>query len=233
VDGISGKLIGRFPNLKPIEPIKFGNLYQCTKCGHFWFLPEHKAFLHRIRDEILPLAQAWKEGEFFVGNDILGVLKEIGGVENYYKDQIFVPCSVIEKSGIRAEKAIILISKNPPYNWPKKELIHWADEITSVQISPFALPHNVRKASMEKREESMGFSPVGIIDDNEEEYTLGCQSHFFDFKGVKGKDVRLSGREKKWKKVVFPGTADAYYFVDWFDGCEKLLSAEWRNNDVR
>ena len=48
VDGIEGALLDRFPTLKPVEPLKFGYLYQCSKCGRPWFLYEHKVWLDRI-----------------------------------------------------------------------------------------------------------------------------------------------------------------------------------------
>lgn len=69
----------------------------------------------------------------------------------------------------------------------------------------------------------MGFAPVGIVDRGGNEYTLVSKSHFFDWRGIVGEDIRLSGRQKKWRKTVHPEPAEVYFFVDWFEGCEQTL----------
>jgi hypothetical protein len=79
------------------------------------------------------------------------------------------------------------------------------------------------KSSTLKMEVSMRFAPVGVVDKKGTEYTLPCESHFFDSNHIKGEEISLSGREKKWKKTVLPSPAQAFYFVDWFDGCEEIL----------
>src|SRR5262249_32749506 len=122
----------------------------------------------------------------------------------------------------------VLVSKQPPIQRPEPATIHWAEELVAVAPSPFALPLSVRIASSEKREEAMGFAPVGIEDRTGTEYTLGSASQFFDYKGVRGPDTRLSNRQKRWwqwrwRNVVFPQPAQAYSLVDWFEQCETLL----------
>lgn len=222
-DGIDGSFVDQFPDLKPVEPLKFGHLYQCSRCGCYWFLHEHKRWLSRIHDDSLVLVHRWNESRLTVEASVLNVLASIGGVENFNKDHFAVPCAIQNVSGQQHEKAIVLISKQPPFGWPEAHLVHWADELVVVAPSSFALPLSVRQASSEKREEAMGFAPVGVVDKKGIEYTLGCESRFFDYNGTRGEEMRLSGLQKKWRNIVWPKAAQAFYFVDWSDQCDKLL----------
>jgi hypothetical protein len=70
----------------------------------------------------------------------------------------------------------------------------------SVTPSPFALPLDVRKASAEREEVSMGFAPFGVMDNHGNEYTLGAETNFFDTDGVKGKDIILSLYRGKYRE---------------------------------
>ncbi len=221
-DGIHGSLLEQFSEIEPIEAWKFGHLYQCSRCSCSWFLPEHKQFLQRINDNLLPLARYWNQTSLTLNSSTLSALAKIGGVEGS-KDCISIPCVVENVSGGYHDKAVVLISKQPPYFWYEPTIVHWADQLATINPSPFALPLDVRKASSEKREVSMGFAPVGIVDRQGTEYTLSYESRFFDNNGIKGEEISLSGREKKWKKTVLPSPPQAFYFVDWFDGCEDIF----------
>lgn len=225
VDGIAaeGSLLDQFPELKFVELLKFGHLYQCSKCGQSWFLHEHKHWLHRIRNDHLPLVRHRNQKCLTVGDSVLSILASIGGVEDFYEDYIAVPCSVQNMSGQQHEKAMVLVSKQPPFGWHERQKVHWANEVAAVSASPFALPLDVRRASSEKSEEAMGFAPVGVVDKKGTEYTLGHESHFFDRNGIKGEEISLSLRQKKRRNVVWPEPAQVFYFIDWFDGCEELL----------
>lgn len=224
VDSIHGAVLGQFAELKPVEPLKFGHLYQCAKCARFWFLHDHKLWVDRIADDHLPLVRHWNQKRLTVGDSVLSILATIGGVEHDYKVYIAVPCSVHNMSGQQHEKAVVLVSRQPPLRWHGPQKVHWADEVAGVSASPFALPLDVRRASSEKSEEAMGFAPVGVVDKKGTEYTLLRDSHFFDRKGIKGEEIRLSERQKKWRNVVWaPEPPQAFYFIDWFDGCEELL----------
>lgn len=224
MDGIQGSIISRFPELKPVEPLKFGDLYQCSRCGRSWFLHEHKQWLNRIDENSLPLVRQWNHSRLTVDTSILNTLASIGGVEEHYKGYIAIPCCAQDVSGQKHERAIVLVSKQPPFGWPEPQTVHWSYELAAVTPSPFALPVGVRRASSEKREDAMGFAPVGVVDKRGKEYTLGCQSHFLDSNGIKGEELSLSGRQKEWRNVVWPKPAQAFYFVDWFDRYEQLLA---------
>lgn len=228
-DGIlGGKAVEKaseyFPELKAVEPLKFGHLYQCDKCKSFWFLHEHKQKIDRIRPEYMPLVRYWSQNRLSVKESVLEILSNIGGVPDYNKGYISIPCSVNNIAGEWHDKALVLVSKQPPDSWTELQKVHWASEINTISLSPFALPIDVRRASEEKREEAMGFAPVGVIDSKGTEYTLGCTSQFFDHNGIKGEEIRLSGHQKRWKRVVWQKPVQAVYFVDWYDKCDELLA---------
>ncbi len=191
-------------------------------CCCSWFLPEHKQYLQRIHDNLLPLAHYWNQTPLTLNSSLLSALAKIGGVEGY-KDCIAIPCAVENVSGEYHDKSLVLISKQPPYSWYEPPIVHWADELLTINPSPFSLSRNVRKASSQQREISMGFAPVGVVDKKGTEYTLPCESHFFNSNGIKGEEISLSGRENKWKKTVLPSPTQAFYFVDWFDRCEDIF----------
>ena len=70
----------------------------------------------------------------------------------------------------------------------------------------------------------MGYAPVGIVDRQGNEYTLASVSRLFDWHSIRGEEISLSGRQKKWRKTVMAEPAEEYYFIDWFDQCEELLA---------
>ncbi len=223
LDSIDGSLLVEHPELWRVEAWKFGELYRCSNCGRHWFLHEHRRKISRIHDTLLSLAQHWNRSRLVLNTSQLSVLASIGGVVDYYKDYVAIPCSARNVSGQQHHKAIVLVARQPPHFWYEPQMVHWADELISVVPSPFALPLEVRRASREKREESMGFAPVGIVDKQGKEYTLGWYGEFFDKQGIRGEEIRLSGRRKRWREIVRPEPAEAYYFVDWFDRCEGML----------
>jgi hypothetical protein len=224
VTAIAGSLIDQIPQLTPVEPLKFGHLYRCSKCDRWWFLDDDKHWLHRIDDERLPRVREWHTRSLTANDSLLRVLASIGGTEDQYRGHIAVPCSVQDVNERHHEKSLVLVSKQPPLGWCEPQAFHWADEMAAVSPSVFALPLEVRRASAEQREESMGFAPVGLVDPRGTEYTLGCAGHFFDHNGIRGDQIRLSGRRKRWRNIVPPEPPAAYFLVDWFDGCNELLT---------
>jgi hypothetical protein len=217
VDGIQGAL----PSvLQKVESWKFGALYRCSFCGRLWFQSNDGKRIARIQDRLLPLAQHWNVTPLSVDETLLDA---IGGTARPSSQYIGVPCAVKNVSGQLHDKALVMFSKQPPYFWYKPEMVHWADEIVDVRSSAYALPLDVRQATFEKREVKMGFAPVGIVDPKGHEYTLSWESNFLDAQGLKGEEVRLSGRQSGWKKTIPPTPVEHYYFVDWFPRCKRIL----------
>jgi hypothetical protein len=59
VDSIQGSLLGDYPELRPVEPWKFGHLFQYSRCGRQWFLHEHKQKIGRIQDDPQKPTSSW------------------------------------------------------------------------------------------------------------------------------------------------------------------------------
>ena len=133
---------------------------------------------------------------------MLQELALIGGVRDYHGGRLAIHGAVQNTSGQRHDKAIVLVSKEPPYREYDPHTIHWADEIVSVTASPFALSCAVRTESAERAEISMGFAPVGIEKETGAGMgtTLGCATSFLNANSVKGEDTRLSEYQGPWQE---------------------------------
>lgn len=222
VDGVQGEPPD---GLLRVEAWKFGVLYRCSYCERSWFQSDDRRQIDRIQEHLLPLALHWNATPLSVDETLLHKLAAIGGTTKPSRQYIGVPCSVKTISGEMHDKALVMFSKRPPYFWYQPEMVHWADEIADILPSDFALPLDVRRATLEKQEVRMGFAPVGIVDSQGREYTLSHETNFLNAEGLKGKEVRLSGRQRGWKKRVLPTPVEHYYFVDWFPQCEEWLLA--------
>lgn len=223
-DAIYGSLIAEFPELVPVERMKRGQLYRCSKCGGTWLLNESKDWLRRIPQDDVRRLREWNRSQSTLEEPFLAVLAAIGGIATS-PDVIGVPCAVETRSGLRLEKAVVYVCKIPLGGYEPPTQTLFPADIASVAASPFALPLDVRRASFEKADESMGFAPVGVVDGKGREYTLACISDFFDKDAAKGEEMRLSGRTRRWPKVVWPEAVQAVVFVDWFEGCESRLAS--------
>ncbi len=221
--GIYGSGISQFNQIKFVKNLKRGKLYICERCNNSWYLLENEEWLYRIPKEYESLFENWNKNRNDINESAYQTLKEIGGVAHNSMDRISFPCCVVEKNGNTVEPAIVVISKSPPYNWPETNLIKCSSEIKEIRTSPFALSSEIRLASKEKYEESMGFAPVPVKDSSGKYFTLGHESEWFNTEGVLGQDLKLSDRLKKWKNIVWPQAPQAYYFADWFDSCESLI----------
>lgn len=229
-DGIDGSIFSQYKQIKFVKKLKRGKLYICEKCNNSWYLKENEEWLNRIPKEYESLVDYWNENKINISESNCQTLREIGGVAHNSMDGISFPCCVVETNGNVVEPSIVVISKSPPCNWLETDLIKWTSEIKEIRTSPFALSREIRVASNEKREERMGFAPVSVQDNSGKHFTLGNASEWFNSEGVLGKDLKLSERPGKWRNIVNSQEPQAYYFADWFDGCESLIIKADRTN---
>ncbi len=130
--GIYGDCITQFPELAEIEALKFGHLYQCSKCDQYWFYHSNKSWLYRIHQDHLPLVHHWNKGSFACNDDTITILSGIKGVVDLCYEHISIPCSVKHKSGVLYDKSVVMIAKHPPYSWPEPHKVFWGEDILSV-----------------------------------------------------------------------------------------------------
>jgi hypothetical protein len=223
-DGIYGSGISQFRQIKFVKKLKRGKLFTCERCHNLWYFLENEKWLYKIPKGYESVVEIWNNTNNDISENTCRQLKRIGGIAHNSMDRISFPCCIVERNGTVADPAIVIISKSAPYNWPDLNLIKWASEIKEVKVSPLALPIKIRLASKQKREESMGFAPVPVTSRSGLYFTLGCESEWFNANGVLGQDLELSAKLKKWKNIVWPQAPRAYFFADWFDGCELLIT---------
>lgn len=225
VDGISGVLLSQFPNLVLKRNLKFGEMWRCQKCETPWFLTSNRQWIHRIGLEFKPLVAHWNETALDLTLPCLRAATGIGGVRNDWEETVILPCAVTTKNGERFEKAILQVTKTPPYRWYSLEKVRWAWEIAELEGSRFTLPLQVRRASHEKREEAMGFAPTDVQSNDGRSFTLGNASDFFEHEGVTGPNIQLAPRPRKRNVVPFAET-QAWFWVDWNDDLvEKITTS--------
>jgi hypothetical protein len=228
VDAIDASLADALPRFGAMEALKFGAFTRCTDCGIAWFFNADRTFLSKIPEHWVESVRRWSDSDLTIGSDTVSALASIGASEPVHSasESITIPCTTRSVSGQVHEKAIVTVSRRPPGHWSPQP--RWGNELESVTASRWALPLTVRRAFFETVAESMGFRPVRVLDPKRTEYTLADFSHFFNWNGVAGSDLRLSDRQKRWwelrwRNIVWPCSAQAYYVVDWFTGCETLL----------
>jgi hypothetical protein len=219
-DYIDANVLTNYPRLEADAALKFGHLRRCRDCGGVWFAPEGNGFAFRLLEEWLPDLQRWDAQPFRASPEFIDTLAQVGGVATNGRSILRFPCVVTTAAGERHERAVVLISKLAPVRALVQGL-PWlsVDEHCTAQRSALALPVIVRRASFEQPDAS----PVGVIDRCGKEYTLTQGSEFFDKDGVKGPEIKLSGRPAKRGTLVWPAPPDSVFLLDWFDGCEKLV----------
>lgn len=223
-DNIDAGVLANYPQLEADTALKFGHLRRCRDCGGVWFAPEGTGFAFRVLEEWLPDLERWDEKPFAASPELIDTLARIGGIATQRRSVLRFPCSVVTANGQRHERAVVLVSKLAPVRALVQGL-PWLglDENCVVERSPLVLPVIVRRALFDELEDGHQATPVSVEDKAGKEYMLSQRSEFFDKEGVRGADIRLSGRANRRGALVWGAPPDIVFLLDWFDGCEKLV----------
>lgn len=213
-DGISIAQLNYFDNLHLISTAKGCKEYCCNKCDTKWSFAEGSKWMNKVvRSE---LYEAWKRTNVIPTELQIEALKKIKGVCDKDKVNTYYPCRVVS-GNIVFEKAIIIeTSGNFFGKFPCGREVHLLNESHSISPSIYALPHEIRMASMTANEVSMGFAPVNIRNNNGNIYTLHSQMHFVDVNGLRGSDFKLDDEKPHRKNILHPDWADGYFICDNF-----------------
>lgn len=224
-DGFQGIPTSEIPNLQFERNLKFGELWKCRNCSTLYFVssPGDRLYIARITPKHQHLTDYWEQNSLALPPDCVEVAEQIGGFLDVWSATVIVPCILELQDGQRFDKAILRVSKQPPYRWYPPESVFWANQVKNLFPSPFSLSLEIRRASYEKKEESMGFAPADVETLNGNSFTLHCQSDFFDQDGVKGSELKLATRPRK-RKIVQPTETQAYVWVDWEDKLVEQLT---------
>lgn len=220
-------------HLKPVKSLKFGHLYACELCGSNWVLDNGRDAMTRAPDDRRDVLSEWNESQLSIGQEHLRVLDEIGGTSPSYwlghDRAIAIPCAITMRSGERIDPAVVWITERPPIDGFAHRIRLYRN-IGSVERSRFALPMDVRRATVLAREVRMGFSPTRVVTTNGTPFVLHWATSLFHQDGVTGSEIRLSATRFRMDESVTIAEADpthaTYVFADWFEGAENLNKAQ-------
>ncbi|MDD4872157.1 MAG: hypothetical protein PHR77_16500 [Kiritimatiellae bacterium] len=222
--------------LKQVKSLKFGHLYACQLCGLNWILDETRSTMTRVPNDRRDILNEWNENQLSIEQEQLRVLDAIGGIATTYcmghYRLIVVPCAISMRSGERIDPAVVWITDRPPID-DFVSRIKLYQNISIVEPSLFALPMDVRRATVLAGEVSMGFAPTRVVATNGTPFVLHWGTSLFNQDGITGSEIRLSAKRFRMDESIIIAEADfthaTYFFADWFEGAENLNKAQSGN----
>ena len=219
--------------LKQVKSLKFGHLYACQLCGLNWFLDDACSTMTRVPNDQRDILNEWNENKLYIEQEQLRVLDTIGGTApNYWMGHdgvIAIPCAISMRSGEHIDPAVVWITRRPPVGVFTSR-IRLYQNISAVEPSRFALPMDVRCATVFAGEVSMGFAPTRVVATNGTPFILHWATSLFNQNGITGTEIRLSAKPFRRDESVTIAEADlthaTYFFADWFEGAEYLNKAQ-------
>lgn len=123
---------------------------------------------------------------------------------------LMVPCKVITKDRQILDMSLISFQKiDTIEGWQKH--IRSAEEISDILPSAYTLRYKLRLATTKAQEIRMSYSPTAIKALPWQRFNLNGITNFFDYRGIKGKDIR-----KSWffsmKSLTFSDDTDKITF---------------------
>lgn len=178
-----------------VNPIKLkkGTLFQCRSCESHWYLDSDELFMNHVKDEKLETIKLWSGSDQKLTSDQSEALKQIGSTppDLYGNGSKFIetPCQVKTKVGEIVECAIVSIQSHAPLeDWRNYRL---ASEIEEISASKYALPLEVRLATTQAEEISMGFAPTLVQLSNAEKMFLNWTTNFLKVAGVETAETKI------------------------------------------
>lgn len=211
--------------LKHDMDLRIGQIYYCPHCEQRWYLDGEKVFMFIVSKDFLKYIYEWNNKVFELTNEQLAQLKIIGSTSNgIFENFISIPCEVTTQNGNIYKKSFITFHSKPPtseYSW------HFSDDIVSIRPSEYCLPQDVRLAASQAYEIRMGFAPTKVQDEQGNKYFLNGSIDFFDYKGIKGENIKLSGEKSDATIPIINETvAEIEYFIaDYSESLEFLRVA--------
>jgi len=159
VDGIDKFLIGNFKNINEISKVKTVIEYKCDICKTLWVLADNAQFISKVvRNE---LYAKWKSQSWFPTSSQMEILNQIIGAFDYYEKNVYFPCKIKLPNGLWVQKAILIATTGDCFGrFPIDQNVTILDDSHGISQSDYALPANIRAATMVAREKSMGYAPV-------------------------------------------------------------------------
>jgi hypothetical protein len=225
-----------FDQLKQVKDLKFGHLYACRLCGLNWVLDDDRYTMTRVPPDRQGVLNEWNENQLPIEQEQLRVLDAIGGTAPKcwmgHDRVVEIPCAITTGSGERIDPAVVWITKRPPID-DVTSRIRLYQNIAAVEPSQFALPMDLRRATVLAHEVRMGLAPTRVVATNGTPFVLHWATSLFYQNGIHGSEIRLSAKPFRMDKTVTIAETDfahaVFFFADWFEGAEKLNKAQPEN----
>ena len=187
---------GGYPDaLRFVEPLKFGELFQCRRCGKYWVLDPHQIFMTLVEPEKQDLVIEWGRRDLAPTRKQLEKLLEIGspGVSRYGSGQTFreFPCKCRMRSGELVDYCIVHVCRSLPI-LDDDYTVRLMDEVDEILDSEFALNFAVRDAAWNAREFRMMYSPTLVKNEQGRRYIINGSGYFMDYDEVVGAGISLA-----------------------------------------
>ena len=215
--------------LEFVRALKFGDLYRCGVCDRWWYLDPDSPMMERVPTPRRELLDAWDAKRLSPSGSDLGVMREIGATcSDLYGNERGdwnVPCKIRWADGDISDPCVLIVSKRPPINdWQRRLALF--EDIASLEPSKYALPREVRLASYNAPEISMGFTPTHVKSSGGAIFILNGYNDVFWYDGVKGCDISLEPSRFEYSPSIpivhTPIEAISFVYCHWFPECVDL-----------
>jgi hypothetical protein len=181
------------------------------------------------------LVAEWDAHSLLPSETDIEVMREIGGTESDLygngEGEFKFPCRVNWTNGGSSDPCVIIVTKQPPLSeWQHRTGLF--AEVASVEPSGYALPPDVRVATYNAPEVSMGFCPVRLKSPSGAPFVINGPCDVFWHGDLKGCQISLDASVMRHRDntsiINTPIDAISFVYCDWFDGCEDLaLAGDW------
>ena len=215
--------------LAPSRPLRCGVLYACRDCGQPWYLDADGAAMNRVAPAREALLAAWDAQPLPVAPDHLSALSAIGATHPRYwlggQGVLAIPCAVTLTGGERLDPALVWLTRRPPLDAFPACVRLWQG-VAAVEPTRYALPFDVRQATVSAPEVRMGWAPTRVEAPDGRAYALDWATALFGQDGLVGDQLRLSRRRLRPDETLPAGRFDGDWatclLADWPPGVEQL-----------
>jgi hypothetical protein len=211
-----------------VGTLRYGRLFRCRYCGRPWYEPE-QGLCTSVERSWLPLLGRWNAQPLVPTHAQVLSMRAIGAVQwTAFGDAVLrVPCRV-RASNSSHDPALALLQNQPLLMWrsPAPKVL-CVDEVDTLALSEFALPHELRKRGAAAPEKAMGYAPHSAYWGHQR-VDLNGLVEFWGADGQMGMDLSTRAARGEWQpRALNPRTvADhplTYVIGDLTDHVRKQL----------
>lgn len=183
---------------------KKSEILKCNFCNSLFI--KHETIINKLNPISLSLLNKWDSSEQKINLNLLGLLKEIGITEGWYKT-IMIPCKVQTKANATIEFCLLVFTDLPPFQEvysENNENVFMISEIENIYKSDYSSPLSIRKLTRNQREAGMGFAPTVLKSSDGKLFCLNGSNYFFKYGNVDPKELTVEefSREKYHKDYI-------------------------------